>query len=63
MIARLPGFELGWVKRIARVPVFWMELIPEREILGVPQPSVPALGQVQILVVFALLVPEVLLPM
>ena len=61
MIARLPGFELGWVKRIARVPVFWMELIPEREILGVPQPLI--LAPVQVLVAFVSLVPEVLLPM
>ena len=63
MIVRLPDSELGRVKRRAQVPVPWVELVRERGILGVPRPSVLALVRVQVLAVFVLLVPEVLLPM
>lgn len=63
MIFRLPESELGQVKRRVQVPAPWVELIREREGSGVPRPAVQVLVQVQALVVFVLLVPEVLLPM
>lgn len=63
MIVRLPESELGRVKRRVQVPAPWIELVLEREGSGVPRPSVQVLVQVQVLVVFVLLVPEVLLPM
>jgi hypothetical protein len=57
MIARFPGSEPGWVKQIVQVPVPGVERVQGME---VPRRSVPAL--VRVLVVFAPLVPEVLLP-
>ena len=63
MIALLPGSELGRVKRTVHVPVPGVESVREREFSGVPRPLIPALVQVEVLAVFAQLVPEALLPM
>lgn len=63
MIVRLPGSELGPVKRTVQTPAPWVELVQETGVSRVPRCSIPALVQVQVPIVFALPVPEVPLPM
>lgn len=50
MTARIPGSGPGRAKRTARDLVPGVERVPGREAVGVPQPLIPALVRVLVLV-------------